>query len=126
MTIMGANVENDGYIAIGLLDSNERIECKTNLDHCCNNITTMTGPVGNWYFPNGSIVLHRSDIGDAPPYFMRNRGKKVLRLFIVENDTVMSSPPQRGRFHCEVPNSSNITQTYYINICMLFPSIIRS
>ena len=123
MTIMGANIENDGYVAIDLLDSNEKISCKTNLDLCCNNKTIMSGhgPVGNWYFPNGSIVMHESDIGDAPPYFTRNRGKSILRLFIKGNDTAMRSPPQRGRFHCEVPNSSNITQTYYINICMLLP-----
>ena len=108
-------------IAIDLLDSEKKILCETDLEDCCNNKSTMTGPVGNWYFPNGSIVLHKSDIGDAAPFFARNRGKSILRLFIV-NNTDMSSPPQRGRFHCEVPNSmhSNISQTYFVNICKLF------
>ena len=123
MTIMGANVENNGYITIiDLLHSTEvPIMCNTNLQKCCNRANTIRpGPAGDWYFPNGSIVSHKNKISDAAPFFARNRGKSVLRLFIVNNNTDMSLPPQRGRFHCEVPNSNNIGQTYFINICKLF------
>ena len=120
MTVMGAKVDNDGYIAINLLDSEEKILCETNLDLCCNKESTgiMTGPVGNWYFPDGSIVLPRKEIGDATPFFVRTRGPSVVRLFIVNQN--MNLPPQRGRFCCVVPNSSNTNQTYFINICKLF------
>ena len=123
VTIMGANVENDGYVSIDLLNPDDvTLECITNLTNCCNNRTTMTGPVGDWYFPDGSTVMSKKDIiiSDSP-YFVRNRGISKLRLFIERNITANSSttsPPERGRFRCEVPNSEGKNQTYYINICM--------
>ena len=122
MTILGANVENDGYVSIDLLNlDNVKLECNTNLTDCCNNRTIMTGPVGNWHFPNGNTVMSKSDITSDAPYFARNRGESKLRLFIERNDTAnnsTSSPRERGRFRCEVPNSEGDNQTYYVNICM--------
>ena len=123
MTIMGANVENDGYVSIDLLNlDNVTLECNTNLTNCCNKETTMTGPVGNWYFPNGSTVMSKKDIITSDsPNFVRNRGARKLRLFIERNvtaDNSTISPPERGRFRCEVPNSEDHNQIYYINICM--------
>ena len=120
VTIMGANVYNDGYIGIDLLDSGNKIWCMTDNDYCCN---SASGILGNWYFPNGTRVLNkmesRAGARDAP-YFARNRNPSVVRLFRVDNDhSTSNSPPQRGRFYCEVPDDQNITQRYYINICML-------
>ena len=120
---MGAHVENDGYVSIDLLNlDNVTLECNTNLTKCCNKGTTMTGPVGDWYFPNGNIVMSRNDIITSDsPYFVRNRGIRKLRLLIERNvtaDNSTTSPPERGRFRCEVPNLQGINQIYYINICM--------
>ena len=114
MTIMGASVDNDGYIAINLLDSEEKILCMTNNKYCCN---SRSGILGNWYFPNGDLVSNKMMAG-AAPYFARNRNQNVVRLFRFD-DNHGNLPPQRGRFCCEVPDDQNITQRYYINICML-------
>lgn len=123
MTVKGARVENDGYIPVGFLltPTDNTTKCRTNLDPCCNNITTMTEPVGDWYFPNGTTVSQKSEVGDALPYFARNRGESVVRL-LIESDVLaaMSSPPQGGHFCCRVPNNSDIIQTFCINICMSF------
>ena len=113
MIIMGANVYNDGYIGIDLLDSEEKVLCMTNNNYCCN---LKSGILGNWYFPNGSLVLNRTQAGGAP-FFARNRNTNVVRLFRVDNHSTL--PPQRGRFYCEVPDDQNTTQRYYVNICTL-------
>ena len=118
-------MDNDGYIAFDLLDSGGKIMCNTNYSNCCNSGSdgqgsTVRPPLGNWYFPDGSTVSSRNEIGDATPSFVRNRGDKVVRLFRV---ATMSSPPQRGRFHCVVPNNQSINQTYYVNICKLLIAI---
>ena len=110
MTIMGANVYNNGYIGIDLLDSEEKILCATDNDYCCN---SGSGIPGKWYFPNGSSVLNKMEAGDAP-FFARNRNLNVVRLFRIDNYGIL--PPQRGRFCCEVPDDQNTTQRYYINI----------
>lgn len=113
VTIMGASVDNDGYIAIDLLDSEEKVECITNSIYCCN---SKSGILGNWFFPNGSLVLNRNKSGYAP-FFARNRNYNVVRLFRVDNGNTL--PSQRGRFCCEVPDDENATQRYYVNICTL-------
>lgn len=111
VNLMGADVDNDGYIAFDSLVSEEKIMCMTNCapDNCSR----------NWYFPNGSAVSNRNGSG-YPPYFARNRGEDVVRLFRVDDSTTMASPPQRGRFYCEVSNNhDNTSQRYYVNICTL-------
>ena len=115
VTIMGATVDNDGYIAIDLLDSEEKfVQCMTNNRYCCN---LKSGIRGNWYFPDGSLVANRRTSGYAP-FFARSREQYVVKLFRVDNGSTV--PSQRGRFCCEVPiNDQNVTRRYYVNICML-------
>ena len=113
VTIMGASVDNDGYIAIDLLDSEERVQCMTSNRYCCD---SKTGILGNWSFPNGSLVANKNNSGSAP-FFTRNRAQYVVRLFRVDDGSIVSS--QRGRFCCEVPDDQNVTQTYCVNICTL-------
>lgn len=110
VTIRGANVDNDGYIAIDLLDSQERVRCMTSNRYCCE---AETGILGNWSFPNGSLISNRNKLG-YPPFFARSRNNNVVQLFRVDNDSIV--PSQRGRFCCEVPDDQNVTQRYYINI----------
>ena len=117
MTIMGANVDNDGYIAFDLLEPNHsRILCMTNYSGCC---TSDSGTLGNWSFPDGTFVPRRRSYGEGDaPYFAVTRSSRVVRLFRVDNNTAMTSSPIRGRFCCEVPNEQGETQNYYINIRM--------
>ncbi len=110
---MGAKVVNDGYIAIDLLVPEARILCMTNNEYCCN---SDSGILGNWTFPNGSLVANRNKSGVAP-FFARNRAENVVRLFRVDSGSRV--PSQRGRFCCAVPVDQNVTQRYYVNICML-------
>ena len=86
------------------------LNCRTNLEACCNdNQPNVPTPVGEWYYPNGTAL--NFDAGGAT--FRRNRALMNVRLWR------RNTPPERGRFLCELPNAQNVIQTVYVNICEL-------
>ena len=94
----------------GAQDSDNVLLCHTDLMQCCNAVQdNVDVALGEWYYPNGTVVAYDS-MGAT---FRRNRGQSVVRLWRRDN------PPERGRFHCEIPNAANINQNIYVNICKL-------
>ena len=86
------------------------LNCRTDLAACCNAAQeNVYASVGEWYYPNGTAVVF--DTGGAT--FRRNRVLMNVRLWR------RNTPPERGRFRCELPNAQNVTQTVYVNICEL-------
>ena len=86
------------------------LNCRTDLEECCNDaLQNLPAPVGEWYYPNGTALDF--DAGGAT--FRRNRGLMNVRLWR------RNTPPERGRFCCELPNAQNVNQTVYVNICEL-------
>ena len=102
------------------------LHCFTDLVDCCNEPRTRRG---EWYFPNGTALDY--DLG-GDETFRRNRGPNgpfgpgvingqggamvygVVRLYR------RGIPPERGRFHCEIPTIVNPNnETLYVNICEL-------
>jgi hypothetical protein len=81
---------------------------------------------GDWYYPDGSTVpnIYNGSIGDgSSAVFLVNRGPNEVingRQFYgsVCLFRRMSSPPERGRFRCELPSAAdpNVTQALYVNI----------
>ena len=66
---------------------------------------------GEWYFPNGTQVIHLSEKAVA---FHRNRDNDGnVNLFRVRND--ITSPT--GRFCCEIEDATGTNQTLCVNIC---------
>ena len=93
--------------------------CVTDLEDCCDAPHTVQG---DWYHPNGSIVPS-GDPNDFGPAFLSNRGPHEVndcRQFYgsVRLFRRWSSPPERGRFRCEIPSAAdpNVTQILYANI----------
>ena len=76
--------------------------CLTNDTYCC-----FSG-LGVWRFPNGTVLSTLASLagGAYNIAFGRNRGPSVVRLFR------FNSPPQRGRFICDLLGS-----TAFVNIC---------
>ena len=131
----GVTIPNDSYVDLndimytapfsqGLyadLPSNtnprdEALLCITDLVDCCAAPRTMRG---DWYFPDGSRV----GFGGSSPAFQANRGPNEE----INGQTVYgsvrlyrrySTPPERGRFHCELPSMANpsVNQILYVNI----------
>ena len=97
------------------------LQCQTDLVDCCNDPHTQRG---SWYLPGSTVPLGFDSGGST---FRRNRGPSVVNdageitthgvLRLWRRD----SPPERGRFLCEMPNAANITQILYFHICELNP-----
>ena len=92
--------------------------CVTDLEDCCDAPRTVRG---DWYYPDGSIVLLGTI--DGPVTFQRNRGPNEVingRQFYgsVRLFRRYSRPPERGRFRCELPSAADpsVNQTLYANI----------
>ena len=90
----------------------QTLMCVTDLVACCE-----TEGLGNWYFPDGNVIT--SDrLGGT---FRANRGDNE----VINGQQFYGSvrlwrrytPPERGRFRCEIPDADNVTQTLYVNIC---------
>ena len=92
-------------------DDPEALLCHTNNTDCCR---AAQGLHGDWYFPGGIRVGSLTENNAANRFiniFTRSRDLSVVRL------NRYGSPPQRGRFYCEVINANNVNQTIYVNIC---------
>ena len=127
ISVARANVANNGYIAFDMIgdrtDQDRAVICHTKLITCCHidivKRTNRSGTaLGNWFFPNGNTVLSFNASGGeaAAPFFARNRGLSVVRLYRVNSET--DHPSQRGRFCCVIPDISLINRAHCVNICM--------
>ena len=74
--------------------------CLTNLTTCC-----KPGGIGNWFLPNETKVASTSAWWD----FHRTRGQMVVRLNRKRGG-------EEGIYHCEIPDSANVTQSIYIGV----------
>ena len=81
--------------------------CKTNLTACCRPPYTgdMGAAIGNWFFPNGTRVPTLGVGWDIS----RTRGQMVVHLHRTRGGV-------EGIYHCEIPDSMNVTQTIYIRV----------
>ena len=96
----------------------EALLCVTDLEDCCAAPRTVRG---DWYFPDGSRI--GSDTVNSAA-FQANRGPNEE----INGQTVYgsvrlyrrySTPPERGRFYCELPSAAepSVNQRLYANIC---------
>ena len=130
LTLSGVTLQNNSFLDVNDIpsipinegtgvNSDNVLLCHTDLVECCNSgQENVAVPLGDWYYPNGSIVefdvrVYNSNVPLGPPLFRRNRGQSVVRLWR------RKSPSERGQFRCEIPNAANVNQTIYVNICEL-------
>ena len=113
LSLNGMTIPNDGYVLASDIGTDDGgLHCNTDRSDCCR---TPDGTIaqGHWYCPDGSQVgsFTAEDSNDpSRNFFSRSRSSGVVRLNHYGN------PPQRGRFHCEIPNASGVIMTLYINI----------
>ena len=75
----------------------------TNLTACCRRFDAGF-VLGNWFLPNKTQVPS-SKMWD----FYRTRGRMVVRMN-------RRGSGMEGIYHCEIPDSMNVTQTMYIGV----------
>ena len=88
-------------------EGDDALVCITNLTTCCQSSGTgeMGNAIGNWYFPNGSRVPGSgSESG-----FFRSRHQMAAHLQRKRGGA-------EGIYHCEIPDTMNVTQTIYIGV----------
>ena len=78
--------------------------CETNFTACCRSPISRLA-LGRWIFPNETSVASSGEQWD----FHRTRGQMVVHLNR-RRDGV------EGIYRCEIPDSTNLTQTIYIGI----------
>jgi hypothetical protein len=94
--------------------------CVTDLVGCCES----PQPRGDWVYPGGHVVQY--DEFAFHGAFWANRGQNEFRNGRQFYGSVrlwrQFTPPERGRFRCELPSAANptVNQTLYANICEFF------
>ena len=83
--------------------------CFTDLIECCrdNDTPAGEGTLGQWLYPNGSVVGNKSDKQD----FYIDRGPSFVRLNRRSN--TMSTT---GLFCCEIPDATSVNRKICMNI----------
>ena len=82
--------------------------CYTNLTTCCSSVDNMNrGGLGNWKFPNDTVLGDRSTLS----IFFRTRATNAILLH-----RGSSATGPTGIYRCEVPDSQNDMQFVYFGI----------
>ena len=108
LSLRGTTYQNNSYVALEDIGENDTaLLCMTNLTTCCRPPYTGENEcvLGNWYFPNGTIVPSSGKQQD----FHRTRGQSVVLLNRRRGG-------EEGIYRCEIPDSMNVTQTIYIGV----------
>ena len=85
------------------------LRCYTDLSECCGDSDTPdeVGALGQWIYPNGSVIGTRSDGQD----FYVDRGPGVVRLSRRSNATATT-----GQFCCELPDATARNTRICLNV----------
>ena len=110
LSLNGSIIKNDSTTSINVIQTSvngSHLVCTSDRMPCCRDPPQY----GEWYFPNGSQVLHKQEGAVA---FHRNRDNDGnVNLFRVRDD--ITSPT--GRFCCEIEDATHTNQTLCVNIC---------
>ncbi len=91
------------------------LTCNTDLMACCRGPETNgLGPLGQWTYPNGSLLLNNKDSVTAGQQFYRLRNApQVIRL--VRRQNVNPLTPT-GSYCCTVPTNGGVEMTLCANL----------
>ena len=85
-------------------EGNNALLCMTNLTACCGRSENRS-VLGDWYFPNGTVVPSSGEQWD----FHRTRDRSVVLLNRRRGGV-------DGIYSCEIPDSNNVNQIIYIGV----------
>ena len=103
-SLNGATYQNNSLVTLeDISEANDALLCLTDLTACCRPL--YWGPVGNWFFPNGTKVPGPGELWDV----YRTRGQSVVLLNRRRGGVT-------GIYSCVVPDAMNVSQTIYIGV----------
>ena len=103
-SLRGATYQNNSIVTLEDIGvQGDALLCMTNLTACCRGQDGLIS--GGWFFPNGTRVHSLGYQWD----FYRTRGRMVVQLHRRRGGV-------EGIYHCEIPDSMNVTQNIYIGV----------
>ena len=97
--------QNNSLVSLEeIREGEDALRCTTDLTTCCKPPHTETA-LGNWFYPNETRVPNSKDQWN----FYRERKRMVVNLNRRRGG-------EEGIYHCEIPDSVNVTQTIYIGV----------
>lgn len=109
LSLNGELIANHSYVDVDNIGEDDNaLLCHTNNSECCSSYYPGQIRAGEWYYPDGTYVGIEAFYENE---FYRNRGSQVVRLNHRQGDFT-----QRGLFRCELPDSTWIQRTVYVNI----------
>ena len=105
-SLNGTTYQNNSLVTLEDIGENNTttLLCRTNFNACCRPPYTA---LGNWFFLNGSRVFSKNS--DEQSDFYRTRGEMEIGMHRRRGG-------EDGIYHCEIPDSMNVTQTIYIGV----------
>ena len=104
----GISYKNNSIVTLeNIGEGRDALLCITNQSACCRPPYTgeMGTVLGNWYFPNGTVVF---SIGVHSDIY-RTRGQMVVLLHRRRGG-------EEGIYRCVIPDAMNVIQTIYIGV----------
>ena len=101
---------NSALVLTDIGEGDNALICLSDSTQCCRGADNPCGdntPLGNWYFPDGSVIRN-SEIGGG---IYMDRGASVVRLNRRNN---VQSPG--GVYRCEVVDARGNTQTILVDL----------
>ena len=103
-SLNGTTYQNNSIVTLeDIFEGDNALFCITNLTVCCGAKDGFVS--GSWFFPNGNRVHSQKYQWD----FYRTRGQMVVKLHRRRGGV-------EGIYHCEIPDSIQVTQTIYIGV----------
>ena len=111
LVLNGTVIPNHGLVLLeDIGESDAALLCKTDLVACCRSYDTGSGPLGYWFFPNGTEVPNFIiNVQGLMWDFYRNRGPSVVRMNRRRGGV-------NGIYRCKIPNQNGVSQSLYVGV----------
>lgn len=106
---------NDTVLLSDIGERENALQCTTTQTDCCgfdeNGNLDITNRRGQFYYPSGTQVPIRGEVGDDGLYRSRN-----YQYISLNRLSMALSAPPTGRYCCDIPDTNGMSQFIYINI----------
>ena len=112
LVLHGTVIPNHGLVLLeDIGDSDAALFCMTDNTMCCGRGQSPgRGILGNWYYPNGTVVPNQVINNQSLQWdFYRNRGQSVVRMNRRRGGV-------NGIYHCEIPDQNGVSQSLYVGV----------
>ncbi len=92
------------------------LTCNTIYTNCCRNFAENNGmgPLGQWTYPNGNVILQNSGSTNAgQQFYITRNAAQIIRLSRRQDNNPLTPT---GSYCCTVPTSAGIEMTFCVNL----------